>query len=99
MFRRFESFSHRTTFLAISIDNVAPHINTGMGHLIGFRMEYIKFDVMLNERFVCTLRMPITIEMVVDYVGDKPVISGGVFSGFIEKKRPSLIGKPYKICF
>lgn len=54
---------------------------------------------MLNERFVCTLRMPITIEMVVDYVGDKLVISGGVFSEFIEKKRPSLIGKPYKICF
>lgn len=32
---------------------------------------------MLNERFVCTMRMPITIDMVVDYVGDTPVILGG----------------------
>lgn len=70
-----------------------------MGHLIGFRMEHIKFDVMLNERFVCTLRMPITIEMVVDYVGDTPVIPEEAFSKYVESKRPSLKGKPFQITF
>ena len=62
-------------------------------------MKHISFDVMLNERFVCTLKMPITIDMVVDYVGDKPVLSDGAVSAFVETKRPSLRGKDYKIYF
>lgn len=43
--------------------------------------------------------MPITIDMVIDYLGDKPVIKDGAVSQYVEKKRPSLIGKPYKVCF
>ena len=62
-------------------------------------MKKLIFDVMFNDRFVCTLMMPITIDMVVGYLGDKPVIKDGAVSQFIEKKRPSLIGKPYKVCF
>lgn len=62
-------------------------------------MKKLIFDVMLNDRFVCTLMMPITIDMVVDYLGDKPVIKDGAVSQYVEKKRPSLIGKPYKVCF
>lgn len=62
-------------------------------------MKKLIFDVMINDRFVCTLMMPITIDMVVDYLGDKPVIKDGVIKKYIEKKRPSLIGKPYKLYF
>lgn len=54
---------------------------------------------MLNERFVCTLRMPITLDVIEDYEGDKPVISRKAFHRFVEKMRPSLKGKPYKIFF
>ena len=51
-------------------------------------MKYLIFDVMLNERFVCTLKyrfcplFPITEEEL---------------AKFIEEKRPSLKGKNYKI--
>lgn len=54
---------------------------------------------MLNGRFVCTMRMPITLDVVVDYDGDKPVIDSRAFSEFVERKRPSLKGKKYNICF
>ncbi len=62
-------------------------------------MRQISFDVMLNERFICTLKMPITKDMVVDHIGERPVIKEEAFSDYVEKKRPSLRGKDYKIYF
>lgn len=62
-------------------------------------MKYITFDVMLKGRFVCTMRMPITFDVIEEFIGDKPVISNKAFSAYVEQKRPSLKGKPYKICF
>ena len=53
-------------------------------------MKYLIFDVMLNERFVCTLKyrfcplFPITPEEI---------------AKFVEEKRPSLRGKNYRIAF
>lgn len=54
---------------------------------------------MLRERFVCTLRMPVTLDVIEDYIGDEPVIRSKAISAYVEKKRPSLKGKPYKIFF
>lgn len=62
-------------------------------------MKYITFDVMLNGRFQGTFRMPITLDVIEDYVGEKPVIKSRAFSDFVEQKRPSLKGKPYNIFF
>ena len=59
----------------------------------------LQFDVMVHGRFVCSLRMPITLDMVTDYVGDQMVINDKAICKYIEKKRPSLKGKPYYICF
>lgn len=53
-------------------------------------MKTLVFDVMLNGRFVCTLRMkycplfPITEKEICD---------------FVESKRPTLKGKNYNIAF
>lgn len=57
-------------------------------------MKSVTFDVMLNDRFVCTLHMPITLDIVEEYDGDKPIISITSFRRFVENKRPSLKGKP-----
>jgi hypothetical protein len=53
---------------------------------------------MLSRRFICTLRMPITFDVIEDYIKGKPVISNKAFSAYVEQKRPSLKDKPYKIC-
>lgn len=53
-------------------------------------MKTITFDVMLHDRFVCTLRytfcplFPVTDKELTD---------------FILSKRPTLRGKPFHICF
>ena len=57
----------------------------------------VKFDVMLHDRFVCTLQMPITLDAIADYIGDEPVINSEAFVRNVEKVRTSLIGKPYRI--
>lgn len=59
----------------------------------------VRFDVMLHDRFVCTLQMPITLDAIEDYIGDEPVINSEAFARYVEKVRPSLIGKPYRIAF
>lgn len=63
------------------------------------KQEYIKFDVMLKGRFVCTLRLPLSFDIIDSYDGDKPVVDYSVFERFVEQKRPTLKGKPYEIYF
>lgn len=53
-------------------------------------METLTFDVMLNGRYVCTLKY--------DYCPLFPVEASRL-SDFVESKRPSLRGKPFKIVF
>lgn len=53
-------------------------------------MEKLTFDVMLNGRYVCTLKY--------DYCPLFPVEASRL-SDFVEGKRPSLKGKPFKIVF
>lgn len=59
----------------------------------------IVFDVMSNWHFVCTMRMPITLDMVVDYDGDKPIIDGDALKRYVEQKRPTLKYVDYNILF
>jgi len=60
-------------------------------------MEYIEFDVMLDGTFIGTFKMPLSKDIVDEYVNGEPVIKGAAFSDYVEKMRPSLRGKPYKI--
>ena len=53
---------------------------------------------MLKGRFACTMRMPITFDVVEEYVNDKPVVLCDTISKYVENKRPSLKGKHYNIC-
>ena len=58
------------------------------------------FDIMLNERYICTLRMPISFDMIeeIDERGGV-VLRGERLQKYIEEKRPSLKGTNYKIAF
>ena len=53
-------------------------------------MKWLIFDVMLQERFICTLKMKIC-----------PLfpVSEDEIKQFVESKRPSLKGKKYIIAF
>lgn len=53
-------------------------------------MKLLPFDVMLADRYVCTLRYP--------YCPLWPIEINDV-AAFVEKKRPTLRGKPYRIAF
>lgn len=57
----------------------------------------MNFDVMLHDRFVCTLRLPLYLAE--GYENGKYVVSGETLSRFVESKLPTLKGKPYNICF
>lgn len=63
----------------------------------------ITFDVMsMGGVFLCTLRMPLTSDLIADYIGNEPVYDYERLNertkAFIEEKRPSLKYKKYKIC-
>ena len=39
-------------------------------------MKGLTFEIMVGERFYSTMRMPITMDMVIDYQGEQPIIDG-----------------------
>ena len=53
-------------------------------------MRIFKFDIMLNGRFVCTLRYKYYVLFPIDFEDLKK---------FILSKRPTLKGKDYRIAF
>lgn len=61
----------------------------------------IKFDVMLKDRYVCTMQMPLGLNQLIGYDGDMPVfnLSKSDVKKYVEQKRPSLKGKKYHIEF
>lgn len=61
--------------------------------------KILTFDVMLRDRFVCTLRMPLTLDVISGYDGDKPIISMESVEKFVLRKRPTLKGEPFGILF
>ena len=62
------------------------------------KISFLTFDVMVGDRFYCTLRMPITPDVV---LGKNPM--GGVnidpykMAAFVEDKRPTLKYRDYQI--
>lgn len=62
-------------------------------------MKTLTFDIMSNDRFVCTMRMPITLDMIIDYDGDKPILNADKIKEYVEEKRPTLKYVKYNICF
>ena len=39
-------------------------------------MKNLVFDIMVGERFYKTMHMPITMDMVIDYQGEQPIVNG-----------------------
>ena len=62
-------------------------------------MKGLTFDIMVGERFNRTMRMPITMDMVIDYQGEQPVIDGEKIKEWVLKKCPTLKYNDFKICF
>lgn len=62
-------------------------------------MEKLTFDIMVGNRFYKTMRMPITIDMVVDYEGDKPIVDLGKVKEWVLQKCPTLKYNNFTICF
>lgn len=59
----------------------------------------LTFDIMSNDRFVCTMRMPITLDMITGYDGETPIVDARKIQQYVEQKRPSLKHVKYNICF
>ena len=63
-------------------------------------IQKITFDVMSDEgRFICTMRMPLGLLSIIDYDGDKPVISMAAVRRYVLEKRPSLSRRKWHIEF
>lgn len=57
----------------------------------------ITVDIMLRERFYATMRIEPALNMIIEYYGDKPVVSVKELCRVVEDRRPTLKGKAYKI--
>ena len=62
-------------------------------------MKGLTFDIMVGERFYRTMRMPITMDMVIDYQGEQPIIDGEKIKEWVLKKCPTLKYDNFTICF
>lgn len=67
------------------------------------RSNNIMFDVMLDGRFVCMMRLTLPDEIIDGYTDDRPMVDMKKLEMFIkdkvEYKRPSLKNKNYNILF
>ena len=61
------------------------------------KRPHIKFDVMLADRYVCTMAMPLGIENLRGFDGDTAVFDfeQSDFRKVVERERPSLKGKNF----
>lgn len=63
-------------------------------------IQKFTFDVMSDDgRFICTMRMPLGLGSIIDYEGDKPVISMAAVKRYVLEKRPSLSRRKWHIEF
>ncbi len=66
-------------------------------------MKTLTFDIMIDDKFVCTLSLQVDVGMIDEYVSwggvIYPVINSEVLHERIEDLHPSLRGKNFKICF
>lgn len=63
-----------------------------------YKSKYITFDVMLNERFVCTMRYP-ACNAHTEFIGGEfhKVVTSEELEAFVLEQRPSLRNQPYRI--
>lgn len=59
----------------------------------------ISFDIMIGERFIATMKINLTLELISDYIDDVPSISYNALIKHVEERKPSLKGKDYRIIF
>ena len=62
-------------------------------------MKKLTFDIMVGERFYRTMHMPITMDMVIDYQGEQPIIDGEKITEWVLQKCPTLKYDNFTICF
>jgi hypothetical protein len=62
-------------------------------------MKGLTFDIMVGERFYSTMHMPITMDMVIGYQGEQPIIDGEKIKEWVLKKCPTLKYDNFTICF
>lgn len=63
-------------------------------------MGLIVVDIMTGEgKFLCTIRLPLDPGLIEGYISDVPILRLDALKRRIEKHRPSLAGKDYRIFF
>ena len=62
-------------------------------------MKTLTFDIMVGDKFYRTMHMPITMDMVVDYQGEQPIIDGEKTKEWVLQKSPTLKYDNFTICF
>ena len=62
-------------------------------------MKTLTFDIMVGDKFYRTMHMPITMDMVIDYQGDKPIINCEKIKEWVLRKCPTLKYDNFTICF
>lgn len=59
----------------------------------------LKFDIMLNDKFIATMRVP-TQGLIFGYdEQDNPLLNMNAIHQLVESKRPTLKNQPYKLFF
>ena len=59
--------------------------------------SFLTFDVMLRERFICTMKLPMYLADSV--VNGKFLVNEDTVARYVESKLPTLKGKDFKIYF
>ena len=57
------------------------------------------FDIMVGEQFVATERMPVTMDIINGYDGDRPIYNLGKIRQWILQRRPTLKHQEFQIYF
>lgn len=63
--------------------------------------DMLTFDVMVDggQTFYRTFHMPITLDVIAGYDGDKPIIDAEKIEEYVLKKCPTLKHEKFRICF
>ena len=62
-------------------------------------MKKLTFDIMVGDRFYRTMRMPITLDVIVGYDGEIPIYDIKKIEEWVLQKCPTLKHDNYRICF
>ena len=54
---------------------------------------------MIGDRFIATIKINLTLDLISDYIDDVPAISYNALIKHVEERKPSLKGKDYRIIF